>query len=167
MMIQPWTQRSFPNYLSPGLLPSVIERLSGTELRIKDKVFHAVLPEATEDTWSVKQHIGHLADLESLWMIRYNQIVYGAKDLKAADMSNAATYEANHNDKSLEQLLAEFQEVRHKFVEMLRGTSETDLKKSSFHERLNQQLSITDLAFFVAEHDDHHLAIAQQLIAAN
>jgi hypothetical protein len=36
--------------------------------------------------------------------------------------------------------------------------TDEDLDKSSLHPRLMKPMKIIDLAFFVAEHDDHHLA---------
>jgi uncharacterized damage-inducible protein DinB len=38
------------------------------------------------------------------------------------------------------------------------------LARTAFHPRLRQLMTVADLLFFVAEHDDHHLASITQLI---
>ena len=43
-------------------------------------------------------------------------------------------------------------------VSKLRSLTDEDLEKKSLHPRLKIQMRIVDLAYFVAEHDDHHLA---------
>ena len=40
-----------------------------------------------------------------------------------------------------------------------------NFKKSSLHPRLKMQMTPVDLAWFDAEHDDHHLVKIQNLIA--
>ena len=167
MNVQPWITRTFPNQLSGELLPGIIERLSGTAIRLIYKLDGKELPNAEKDTWSIKRHIGHLTDLEPLWSLRYNQIIYGATELKPADMDNKATEEAKHDELDLEKLITDFANAREKFIVALKRASEQDLDKVAMHTRLNQPLNITDLAYFVAEHDDHHLALINNLLYPN
>jgi hypothetical protein len=50
-------------------------------------------------------------------------------------------------------------------VSRLRDASADDLARSSKHPRLGTSMRLIDLAFFVAEHDDHHLVRLRELKA--
>ena len=45
----------------------------------------------------------------------------------------------------------------------LNGRGVADLARTALHPRLRQPMSVTDLCFFVAEHDDHHLQTIEEL----
>jgi len=155
-----WFDRQFPIIQDNGLLPAIIERLEGTGARLISKVqridFTPVNP--INDRWSIKKEIGHLLDLESLWLERTIQIINGVPNLVAADLTNKKTNEANHDESIVTDLVAEFAESRQRFIELLRQLKDEDLQKASIHPRLGTPMKIVDLAYFVAEHDDHHLA---------
>lgn len=156
----PWINRSFKAIDDNGLLPGIIERLEGTPSRIRNKVKdadEAFLDKSINSKWSIKQEIGHLADLEPLWFLRLEQLIKGVPEMSPADMTNRKTTEADHNEKSAEELIKAFEVERNKLVSKLRGLHEVDLLKSSIHPRLKINMRIVDLAYFVAEHDDHHL----------
>ena len=38
------------------------------------------------------------------------------------------------------------------------------LEKTSLHGRLSKPMRLVDCLFFIAEHDDHHIAIISQLL---
>lgn len=62
-----WLKRDFPPIEDNGILPSIIERLCGTPARIEEMVSQVspgILVKKPDNKWSVKEHIGHLADLE-------------------------------------------------------------------------------------------------------
>lgn len=156
-----WFDRTFPTIEDNGLLPGIIERLEGTPARLTDKISHLPgdlsngLP---DDKWSIKKEIGHLTDLEPLWYERLYQIVSNTPDMKVADLTNRKTHNAPHDAKTYKELIAEFKEERQKLVHRLRSLQEDDLSKTSKHPRLGTPMKVIDLACFVAEHDDHHLA---------
>jgi hypothetical protein len=72
-----WLDRKFPAVADNGLLPSIIERLDGTAGRLcrkfnrKSRDFHR----GTNGVWSINKEIGHLIDLEPLWMERVHQLL--------------------------------------------------------------------------------------------
>ena len=41
--------------------------------------------------------------------------------------------------------------------------SPAELARTALHPRLRQPMSVVDLCFFVAEHDDHHLRTIDEL----
>lgn len=156
-----WFDRTFPAIEDSGLLPDIIERLEGTPARLEEKIRSHKGPinnKPIPDKWSVKQEIGHLIDLEWLWQTRIEQLIAGEQELKAADLSNRKTHEGNHDDKSFDQLLAQFREERSHLVASFRSLSDADLERAPIHPRLKQPMKAVDMAYFFAEHDDHHLA---------
>jgi len=78
--------------------------------------------------------------------------------LRAADMKNIKTNEANHNSKTLNELLNYFSGRRKQFIERLEKLDDATQVFKSIHPRLQTPMRPVDVAFFTAEHDDHHLA---------
>ena len=117
------------------------------------------LSEKINGKWSLKEHVGHLTDLEELHSGRLIDFREKKEILRAADMQNEKTYSANHNEKSISILLAEFEKARNNCVQSIINFSEEELNQISFHPRLKVKMRLVDMLFFVAEHDDHHLAL--------
>ncbi|HLM54943.1 MAG TPA: DinB family protein [Pyrinomonadaceae bacterium] len=163
-----WLEREFDfAHLSVGMLPYLIERLRGAPTRLEEKL--RPLPPETLTAragggWSVQEHAGHLADLDELHEARLEDYRAGLPSLRPADMTNRKTVEAGHNDAPLEQILAAFRSAREGFVRRLESMSEEEAAASALHPRLARQMRVFDLAYFVAEHDDHHLAIISELL---
>lgn len=44
------------------------------------------------------------------------------------------------------------------------GARPADLERSARHPRLGSPMRVIDLAYFVAEHDDHHMARLRELV---
>ncbi len=79
-------------------------------------------------------------------------------------MKNKKTEADGHNTRPLEGLLHEFRETRMHFINRLSDADDETVAFVSLHPRLNQPMRLVDMAFFVAEHDDHHLAVIRKLI---
>ncbi|MFN7115447.1 MAG: DinB family protein [Saprospiraceae bacterium] len=156
-----WIDRQFEFNAQENILPVVVERLWGTPLRLHYKLktiplhIHLIQPEGK---WSILEHIGHLTDLETLWQIRLQDILNHKEVMTPWDVTNAKTSEANHNSKTAETLIAEFTAARQSTLDQLSSLNEEDAYKSSLHPRLHTPMRLMDLCWFVAEHDDHHLA---------
>lgn len=161
-----WFKRKFPVIDDNGILPSIIERLSGTPARIEEMVNGfkpGLLIWKPNEKWTIKEQIGHLSDLEPLWLGRLDDLNAGLVELRAADLTNQRTHTANHNETAVKTLLKQFREQRQRFVNELMGLNDEQLLNSSLHPRLKTQMRIIDLAYFVAEHDDHHLASIREI----
>lgn len=161
-----WTDRTFRFDLPVEMLPVVIERLRGTAPRIEDKVrgLSAETLTRREDTsWSIQEHIGHLLDLDELHAGRLDDYLANAEVLRPADMENKRTWQANHNVRGADFLVQQFRHEREAFVERLETWDRARLGQSALHPRLKQPMRVVDMAFFVAEHDDHHLARMTEL----
>jgi uncharacterized damage-inducible protein DinB len=162
-----WFKRKFPVIEDNGILPSIIERLSGTPARIEEitgKLKPGLLILKLKDRWSIKEEIGHLSDLEPLWLGRIDDFVYGLAELRAADLTNQKTHTANHNATEIKILMQRFREQRQQFVNKLMSLNDEQLQTSSLHPRLKTPMRVIDLAYFVAEHDDHHLASIREIL---
>ena len=155
-----WFDRQFPIIRDNGLLPTIVERLEGTGKRLFSKIERIDFTQVRviDGPWSIKKEIGHLLDLEPLWLERANQILNDVPSLVAADLTNKKTNESNHDDRNAIDLVTEFSKSRQRLVDLLRNIKDEDLDKASVHPRLGTPMKVVDLAYFVAEHDDHHLA---------
>lgn len=169
-----WFEREFTSSVDPRLLPSLLERLVGTPARLEEKLA-AIPPQwltlRVDGTWTIQENVGHLADLEPLWLGRLEDIVHGAAELRPTDLTNRATSEAGHNDTPLPALLHHFRQQRVSTVRRLQDLNGEVLRRSARHPRLHTPMRLPDLFLFVAEHDDHHLAriseLARQLSACH
>jgi len=162
-----WFNRKFPVIDDNGILPSIIERLSGTPARIEEMTANldeALLTLKRNEKWTIKEEIGHLSDLEPLWLGRLDELVNGLPELRAADLTNQKTHTANHNAKPLKILQQQFRTQRQLFVNSLTGLNDEQLNNAALHPRLKTPMRIIDLAYFVAEHDDHHLARIREIL---
>jgi uncharacterized damage-inducible protein DinB len=161
-----WVERSFHFDFPVSLFPVIFSRLEGSIFRLKCILTNAddELCSRNLDGWSVKEQLGHLCDLEDLWWKRLEDFVNNRPILTAADTNNPATHAANHNAKSIEHLLHNFTVERQKMLETIYGFENEILEKTSVHARLNMPMRLIDLLFFIAEHDDHHIAVISAVL---
>jgi hypothetical protein len=162
-----WKERVFDFSQPIGLLPMTLERLRGTPVRlmhIAGMLTRGQLTEKINGEWSIQEHIGHLIDLEELHEGRIDDFLEGKETLRAADMTNAKTYAAAHNDADIKELLKKFRDVRAVFVQRLEALDEAMLTRMALHPRLQIPMRPGDMALFTAEHDDQHLAIIRGLL---
>jgi uncharacterized damage-inducible protein DinB len=115
------------------------------------------------DRWSIQEQAGHLLDLEELGMKRLDDFEAGRETLVAADMTNQKTHEADHNANSIDNILSDFRKERMAFVARLDSYNEDFVARRALHPRLKTKIRVIDLVFFIAEHDDHHLARISEL----
>ena len=156
-----WFERKFLLDLPISLYPNIVERLRGVPARLEDRLLQIkseILTQKQEENWSIQEHAGHLLDLESLNMGRLDDFEEGLESLRPADVQNRKTYEANHNRTPIQGLLQQFRQERSIFVLRLEKYDVPLVSRSAVHPRLQLPMRVIDLAFFIAEHDDHHLA---------
>lgn len=161
-----WIKRQFAFGLPLWMYPNVVERLRGTPARLEDltrSLTDEMLTRRDGEKWSIKEQAGHLLDLEDLGTSRLDDFEAGRETLAAADMENRKTHEANHNANTIENILGAFRKERMSFVKRLDSYDEAFVQRMALHPRLNVRIRVLDLAFFIAEHDDHHLARTSEL----
>ena len=166
---QPWFQREFSNGLPAHLLAVSVERLRGTPARLADRLGRLprdLLTRPCGDSWSIQENVGHLLDLEPLWKQRVLDLAAQRVELTEADLANRRTHEANHNAGQLQSLLSEFRRARAQLVGQLETFPDDMMGFTALHPRLKSPMNVVDTAFFVAEHDDYHLARLSELLRA-
>ncbi len=163
----PWTERTFNFDFPIALASMLLERLRGTPARVEEIVRPlrpALLRKRDGETWSIQQHVGHLADLEALFTGRLDDFDEGATTLRPADMTNQKTNEANHNAREIGEVLAGFRSLREQLVTRVETLDAACLARSAMHPRLHVPMRVVDMMLFHAEHDDHHLARIREVI---
>ena len=161
-----WIDRRFNFNLPVGIFPWIIERLRGTPARIEEMVggmSPEILTTRLEDKWSIQENIGHLIKVEELHDSRIDDYLAEKETLRAADMENRATFNADFNSRDIESVLLSFRTVRTGFVRRLEELEDEIIGRSAIHPRLNIPMRLIDMAFFAAEHDDYHLAVIRRL----
>lgn len=170
MVPAPWFERAFSLDSPVSLFANTVERLRGTPARLEERTLTlhvSTLTERPSDTWSIQENVGHLADLEPLWLGRFDDLVEHRGALRPADLTNKQTHEAVHNAASIEELLKSFRDLRAQMIDKLERLDEAAISLSAPHPRLKTPMRTIDLAHFIAEHDDHHLARITELIRAD
>lgn len=162
-----WFERSFDLGHRAEVFPDILERLRGTPARLEDQLRDLtpqVLVRRPDDRWTIQENVGHLGDLEPLWAGRLDDLLNRENSLRPADLTNRRTEEARHNEADIEDLLGAFRTARTELVKRLEALGDEQLDLSSFHPRLELRMNTVDLFFFVAEHDDHHLARITEIL---
>ncbi|MFN8336506.1 MAG: DinB family protein [Cyclobacteriaceae bacterium] len=158
-----WFERKFTFGLPAGMLPFYLERLEGTIFRLEIKLHNIhdeVLSAKPDGKWSVKQNIGHLAEVDEIANKRIDEMLTGAEKL-----SPAVFEPKDYNPWPVEDVLEYFKRTRRENLLKYKTIPDDDLLKSSLHPRLNLQMTPVDLAWFDAEHDDHHLVRINEIIS--
>jgi uncharacterized damage-inducible protein DinB len=164
-----WFERTFEYSFPLELLPNLCARLRGTPARLEEALGGRppeMLSRKTQEQWSAQEHAGHLLDLEPLWLARVGDYVAARGQLTAADLTNRKTHEANHNARPLEEILAEFRAARERLLKLVDDLDSSPFSRAIPHPRLKTPMRLVDHLYFVAEHDDHHLARIWELVNA-
>jgi hypothetical protein len=164
-MTTKWFERKFVFGLPVGMLPFYLERLEGTIVRLDIKVkgvSEEVLSASSNGKWSIKQNIGHLAEVDEIALKRMDEMIQGISPMSPAVFEPRY----NYNQQPVKDVLDYFRANRTKNLKKYTSISENDLLKASLHPRLKVEMTPVDLAYFDAEHDDHHIVTINQLLAA-
>lgn len=159
-----WFEREFKFGLPSGMLPFYIERLKGTIVRIESKVngvSEEILSHKLENKWSIKQNIGHLAEVDAVANKRIDEMIAGI-----SPMSPAVFEPRDYNQQHISTVINYFRENRIKNMNRYQSLTDVELTKVSLHPRLKVKMTPVDLAWFDAEHDDHHLVRISEIISA-
>jgi uncharacterized damage-inducible protein DinB len=162
-----WFERRFEFSFPVELHPNLCARLRGTPARIEETLHgrsHESLVRKLQQKWSAQEHAGHLLDLEPLWLARVNDYVVESAELTTTDLQNRKTDDANYNSHPLEQILAEFRSAREKLTKRVNELDNSLFSRAIPHPRLKTPMRLVDHLYFVAEHDDHHLARIWELL---
>jgi len=164
-----WFERKFEFSFPVELYPNLCARLRGTPARLEEMLRgrpHQILIGKAQEKWSAQEHAGHLLDMEPLWLARVNDYVAASDQLTPTDLKNRKTDEANHNARPLEEILTGFRAARARLLQRVDELDASLLARAIPHPRLKTPMRLVDHLYFVAEHDDHHLARIWEIVNA-
>jgi uncharacterized damage-inducible protein DinB len=165
-----WFERKFDFSLPMEALPEVLARLRAAPDKLEGSLrgFSGdMLIAKPRGKWSAQEHAGHLVDLEPLWLARVADYLAAAGELTAADLTNRKTDEANHNARQLQEILRAFRAEREMLLQTVDKIDIPLFARSIPHPRLRTPMRLLDHLYFVAEHDDHHLARIGELVTGS
>jgi GNAT superfamily N-acetyltransferase len=161
-----WFDRQMTFGFPIQMLPFFLERLEGTLIRVQAKVKghpDEVLSAKHGEKWSVKQNIGHLSEVDGINNRRLDEMMSGAPVLSPAVFEPQKDY----NRMPIADVIDLFNFQRQRNLAKYHLLRENELGRSSLHPRLKVQMTPVDLAWFDAEHDDHHLVTINELLKIN
>lgn len=165
-----WFERKFEFSFPAEQHPNLCARLRGTPARLEEIVRGAdrdlLVKSPQNEKWSAQEHAGHLLDLEPLWQARVDDYLMEAENLTAADLTNQKTHQAKHNQRPLDEILVGFRSARSRLASQVEKIDSSVFKRTLLHPRMKTPMRLVDHLYFVAEHDDHHLAHIWELIHA-
>ncbi len=162
-----WLDRRFNFNFPVSDFPFIIERLRGTPDRaeaIVKRLPAEILTKKPEHGWSIQEQIGHLIKVEALHDARLDDYDDGLEVLRAADVKNVRTTNADFNAVDIEWILTELRKVREAFLARLEAMDEAQAARSAHHPRLDVPMRVCDMGLFAAEHDDYHFAMITELV---
>lgn len=165
----PWLERTFPSGIPVAMIPNLIERLRGTPARLSERLARVepdVLTRREGHTWSILEVVGHLGQVEELWFGRLDDIQAGRPDLRPARFEAGRVESAGFNAMPLTAVLERFRAARLALVMRIEELDDAILRREARHPRLGQVMTLADLIYFAAEHDDHHLARISEILRA-
>jgi hypothetical protein len=163
-----WFERKFEFSFPPEVYPNLLARLRGTPARLEEMLrdrSQEILAGKPQDKWSAQEHAGHLFDLETLWLARVEDYAARSQQLTVADLQNRKTHEANYHARAPGEIMAAFRGARAKLLSRVEGLDVSTFSQAIPHPRLKTPMRLVDHLYFVAEHDDHHLARIWELLA--
>jgi uncharacterized damage-inducible protein DinB len=162
-----WFERKFDFSFPIDVLPNVCARLRSAPDRLEDMlrgVTLQTLVRKPDGKWSAQENAGHMLDLEPLWIVRIADYVNGSAHLTEADLTNRQTDEANHNATPTYDTVVGFRTARDQLLKCVERVNPLLFARAIPHPRLKTPMRLVDHLYFVAEHDDHHLARIRELL---
>lgn len=158
-----WFERQFQFGVPVGMLPFYLTRLEGTIVRLENIVHgihNDVLSQKLDGKWSAKENIGHLAEVDEIALKRIDEMIAGISPMSPAVFEPRGDY----NRQPVAEVIQYLRSNRLKNIARYEALHDNDLIKASLHPRLKVMMTPVDLAYFDAEHDDHHLVRIQEII---
>lgn len=128
----------------PTVLKQQIQPLSDGALRYKPA-----------GEWSAIENVGHLIDVEALWMGRIRQMLAAEKPALAAPDVDELVRRQNYQHKDPANLLHTFSEMRAETVAFLRTLKPLHLERRGIHPTRGE-VSVADVFRILAGHDVLH-----------
>ena len=162
----PWSERELAFGRETAELPVLLERIRGTPARIMELVAHTAperLALRRQGSWSVQEHIAHLLVLQDRLEQRLDDFAACRSVLCTIDLADQGSLLRGHGKRPLGDLIEEFRLKRLYFVDRVLALDDMAMAHRAAHPCRTLSMGLADQVFFVAEHDDHHLAVMRHL----
>lgn len=129
----------------PTRLHAFVAPLTTTQLRFRPQ----------DKEWSILENIGHLIDIDRLYVARVDMIITSERPHFAAFHPDDEVRAGNYHAQSLTELLTRYTALRHATVVRLRTVTNDELTRVGVHTRFGE-ISIARLIEILANHDEVH-----------
>jgi uncharacterized damage-inducible protein DinB len=110
--------------------------------------------------WSIKESIGHVTDTERIFTYRALRIARGDQTPLSGFEQDDYVKEGNFSERTLEDLLEEFSDVRRSTVTLLRSLPDRVwMRRGNANQK---EVTVTALAFIISGHERHHRKILEE-----
>jgi hypothetical protein len=110
--------------------------------------------------WTIKEVVGHICDAERIFSYRALRFARGdAQPLTGFD-ENSYAPAGRFNERSLGDLLDEFEAIRAATIHLLRHLSEEELARRGVAN--NNPISVRAIAYVIAGHERHHAKLLRE-----
>lgn len=117
-----------------------------------------------DQKWSIKEHVGHLLTIESLWIARLDDFAMGKATLRPWNGTNADTEAGEFNKQRLAKIFEDFESIRSAHVKMIEFYLPKQDVLSSLHEGKQMKMTLRDHLEVMANHDRQHIDIIKNRI---
>jgi hypothetical protein len=157
----PYYFRQYIELVPSGDILDILE----DQLRVALKFFYGFSEEVAsyrydKDKWNIKECLGHLIDTERIFS--YRALCFARKDGAKLPGFDQDIYvqEGYFNQRTLIDLLDEYQAVREATIMLLKNIDEEAL--NFFGEASDFKLSVKSIPFIIAGHELHHIKIIKE-----
>jgi len=115
------------------------------------------------DKWSIQEIVAHLADSELVFAYRIRQALADKDPTFAPIDQDAWARGLGYLEASPPELVAQYALLRRSNVRLLRRAQPADFEKSGFHPEQKRQITVAELAGYMAKHGPNHLQQIERL----
>lgn len=158
----------FPVYMRSyvQLIPEgdIIQILNG-QIASTQEIFSAVTEKQAEYSyaegkWTLSEVLGHLTDTERIMNYRILRIARGDKSPLMGFDENEYVQEASFNERTIADLLEDYQNVRRATISLLKGLPQKSLQNKGNANGF--EVTVETIAYMIAGHELHHIKIIQE-----
>lgn len=148
-------------------LPVLLERVQGTTARFRDLLARQPaekLLHRAEGKWSVMEHLGHLLTLQDRFFPRVDDFAQRRTKLCDINLRDQVPFLQGQCLRMPGDVLEEFRLKRLDFANRVEHLHRRSLEHAAYHPCQDRAMRPMDMLFWIAEHDDHHLASVRALL---
>lgn len=153
----------YGNYISlvwEGPVLDILEDLASTTFKFfSDLTDNQANYAYAEGKWTIKEVLGHIIDAERTFAYRILAFSRGQKELPGFD-ENAYVESATFNNRTIQDLAAEFKATRIANLYMLRALTPGQLNITGIAN--GSKVSVLAIVYILAGHELHHLKIIKE-----